>query len=207
MSAINGVRKSGTDRRSGVDRRELKPSSYQGAERRGERERRHFAERRDRVFMSTRASRKKPNLLDLIFRKKFRDKKTTEGSGRRARAPRSLYIGDAGVIMPRSHERLPCDTPVQILDRDTHSFYPGVAHNYCTPGMYLESKHAPRVGSGVVIEMINHTVDSKAPDDISRYYSKVVWLKKMSGNVVFIQYGMGVKHCRDLDEFLRIFGL
>jgi hypothetical protein len=73
--------------------------------------------------------------------------------------------------------------------------------------MYLESKHAPRVGSGIIIDMVDQRADSTGPDDISRYYSKVVWRKKLSGNVVFLQYGMGVEHCQDLDDFLKIFGL
>ena len=96
---------------------------------------------------------------------------------------------------------------MQILDRDTHSFHPAIAHNYCRPGMYLESKHAPRVGSGLMIDVVNHSVESNGPDNVSRYYSQVVWLKKLSGNVVFLQYGMGVKHCNDLNEFLKLFGL
>jgi hypothetical protein len=207
MLEIEGLRKSGTDRRTGVDRRDHRLSSYRGAERRGNPERRHFADRRDRAFMTKRFTRKKSSLFNFLLGKKGSDKSHEKNpENRRTAFGTTSYIED-GVVIPRAHERLPCDVTVQILDRDTHAYYPARAHNYCKPGLYLESKHAPRVGSGIVIDIVNHAVDASGPDDVARYYSKVVWLKKLSGNVVFIQYGMGVKHCQDLDEFLKIFGL
>lgn len=207
MSAMDSVRKSGTDRRAGVDRRALRQSSYRGAERRGDLDRRHFEDRRDQVYLPTRASRKKSTLFDFFFGKKERDTTAAKARPKRPGAYRITLNDDEGAFIQRAHERVACDVPVQILDRDTHSYFPAVAHNFCTPGMYLESKHAPRVGSGIVIDMVKQTVASNGPDDLARYYSKVVWLKKLSGNVVFLRYGMGVKHCHDLDDFLRIFGL
>ena len=207
MSAMNGVRKSGSVRRSGVDRRVQRQSSYWGAERRGDLDRRDFGDRRDKVAAPKRALHKKSSLFDYFLRRKGGDSRAPEKREKCPNGYRITISGDENVIIPRTHERTPCDVPVQILDRDTHSFYPAVAHNYCTPGMYLESKHAPRIGSGIVIDMVKHTVHSSGPDDVARYYSKVVWLQKLSGNVVFIRYGLGVKHCHDLDDFLRIFGL
>ena len=207
MLELEGLRKSGTDRRSGVDRRDRPSTTYRGAERRGDPERRHFGDRRERAFMTTSTSRKKSSLFDFFFGKKVRDKNTAANREHRPGSSQIVSYVEDGVVIPRAYERVPCDVPVQILDRDTHAYYPAIAHNYCKPGMYLESKHAPRIGSGIVINLVNHTVDSSGPDDMARYYSKVVWLKKLSGNVVFIQYGLGVKHCQDLDEFLKIFGL
>jgi len=207
MSAIDGLRKSGKDRRSGVDRRDHRLSSYRGAERRGTPERRQFSDRRDRAFITNRSLSKRANIFSFFFGRKGGVNNTAGDPENRQGAYQIDSHSDEGVIIPRTHDRLPCDVPVKILDRDTHAHYPATAHNYSKPGMYLESKHAPRIGSGIVIDILDHAVDSSGPDDVSRYYSKVVWLKKISGNVVFLQYGMGVKHCHDLDDFLKIFGL
>lgn len=204
---MDGLRKSGTDRRSGVDRRNQLSTVYRGAERRADNERRRYTDRRDHLLLSRKTPKKKKNLLDLFFGRKGKDKETSDNAGHRSGPSHPVTFIDADVISPRAHERIICEVPVQILDRDTHSFYPATAHNYCEPGMYLESKHAPRIGSGVVIDIVNPSDKSNGPDNVARYYSKVVWRKKLSGNVVFLQYGMGVKHCRDLDEFLRLFSL
>ena len=157
MSAMDSVRKSGTDRRSGVDRRDLRQSSYRGAERRGDPERRHFEDRRDRAFMTQRASRKKSSLFDFFFGKKAEINTTAANRENRPgrisnHIERRRWRCHTKSVMKES----PCDVPVQILDRDTHAYYPAIAHNYCKPGMYLESKHAPRIGSGIVIDMVNH---------------------------------------------------
>ena len=207
MSAMDRLRKSKKDRRSGVDRRDHRPSSYRGAERRGTLERRQFIDRRDRSSFNIQSSAKKGTFFNFLFKKRANNKNVTEEIENRPGAYRLGAQSDEEVIIPRAHKRLPCEVPVQIFDRDTHTYYPATAHNYSKPGMYLESKHAPRVGSGIVIDMVEQIADSMGPDDISRYYSKVVWLKKLSGNVVFLQYGMGVKHCKDLDDFLKIFSL
>jgi hypothetical protein len=106
----------------------------------------------------------------------------------------------------RSHERLPCEASVQIHDKDTSGLFPATARNYSAVGMYLESDYAPRVGAGLVLGMDNHETGSPAPEDISKYHSRVIWREKLSGNVVFMRYGIGVKHCQDLEEFLRLFG-
>ena len=207
MSAMDGLRKSKKDRRSGVDRRDHRPSVYHGAERRDTIERRQFIDRRDRASFNIQLSGKKRTFFDYFFKKKPKNLNFTEDKENRHGEYRLGAQRDEEVIIPRAHKRLPCEIPVQILDRDTHSYYPATAHNYCKPGMYLESKHAPRVGSGIIIDMVDQRADSAGPDDLSRYYSKVVWLKKLSGNVVFLQYGIGVQHCHDLDDFLKIFGL
>ena len=207
MSAMDRLRKSKKDRRSGVDRRDPRSSSYRGAERRGTLERRQFIDRRDRASFNVQSSAKKGTFFDFLFKKRSKKNNVAEEIENRPGAYRLGAQRDEEAIIPRAHKRLPCEVPVQILDRDTHTYYPATAHNYSKPGMYLESKHAPRVGSGIVIDMVEQTEDLMGPDDISRYYSKVVWLKKLSGNVVFLQYGMGVKHCKDLDDFLKIFGL
>ena len=207
MSAIDRHRKSKKDRRSGVDRRDHRSSSYRGAERRGTLERRQFVDRRDQSAFNIESIAKKRTFFDFFFSKKSKNRGIAEDIEKRPRANRIGKHRSERVIVPRAHKRLLCNLPVQILDSDTHSVYPATAHNYSKPGMYIESKHAPRVGSGIIIDMVDQRADSGGPDDTSRYYSKVVWLKKLSGNVVFLQYGMGVKHCQDLDDFLRIFGL
>ena len=207
IAAMDALRKSGKDRRSGVDRRIQLLPGYHGADRRGKPERRLRMDRRDNVMMSERSHPRKPTLIEFLFGRKDKSERNGESPKLRSGPSPAVTFVDEGGIVPRSHKRLPCEVPVQILDRDTHSFHPAIAHNYCHPGMYLVSKHAPRVGSGLMIDVANHSSPSDGPDNVSRYYSKVVWLKKLSGNVVFLQYGMGVKHCRDLNEFLKLFGL
>jgi hypothetical protein len=106
----------------------------------------------------------------------------------------------------RSHERSTCEVSVQIHDKDTSGLFPATARNYSKVGMYLESDYAPRIGAGLMLAMVNHNAGSPPPVDISKYHSRVIWREKLSGNVVFMHYGIGVKHCQDLEEFLRLFG-
>ena len=67
-------------------------------------------------------------------------------------------------------------------------------------GLRTKGRRGPRTKDGQSQDRI------PAPEDITKYHSRVVWREKLSGNVVFMRYGIGVKHCQDLEEFLRLFG-
>jgi hypothetical protein len=108
---------------------------------------------------------------------------------------------------PRGCPRLTCEMPAQIFDKDTHTLHPASICNWCRSGMYLQSEHAPRIGAGVMIQMIDHGVESAEPNDISHYYSRVIWREPLPGGGTPTRYGIGVRHCRDLEEFIRLFGL
>jgi hypothetical protein len=115
----------------------------------------------------------------------------------------TVYLDDP---KERSHEQLICEASVQIHDKDTSGVFSATARNYTVVGMYLESDYAPRIGAGLVLGMIDHKAGSPTPEDISKYHSRLIWREKLSGNIVFMRYGIGVKHCQGLEEFLRLFG-
>jgi hypothetical protein len=71
--------------------------------------------------------------------------------------------------------------------------------------MYLVSDSLPVVGSGIAILMLNHSPQSAEPDDTLLYHSQVIWQRDLSGHGNPAQYGFGVKHCQNLEEFLRLF--
>jgi hypothetical protein len=204
MNFIKEVRKAGTDRRGGADRRQSMSPQYHDAERRTGNERRVFEERRLRALLTP----KKPNPNSGFFGFWLKTGwKRGWKKGIKRKPPsvskNTVYLDDP---KERSHERLICEASVQIHDKDTSGLFPATARNYSEAGMYLESDYAPRIGAGLMLGMVNHKAGSPVPEDISKYHSRVIWREKLSGNVVFMRYGIGVKHCQDLEEFLRLFG-
>jgi hypothetical protein len=114
-------------------------------------------------------------------------------------------IAVAGHNTPRDHQRIDCDAPVQVLERDTQRFLPATVLNHSKCGMYLVSDSLPAVGSGIAILMVNHSPQSSEPDDTLLYHSQVIWHRDLSGHGNHARYGFGVKHCQNLEEFLRLF--
>ena len=55
--------------------------------------------------------------------------------------------------------------------------------------------------------MQNTASNATAPENIRKYYGQVRWHRKLSGMVVFVNYGVGIKLCSDLDDFIKTFGL
>ncbi len=192
-------RKTGTDRRSGADRRQSALPRQHDTERRSGTERRFAKDRRFRLLSFARQPKPAAAFIGYFFKKRWKKSPETKD---RSKDENTVYLEDP---QKRADTRLICETPVHIHDRDTSEAYPATARNYSRAGMYLESDYAPRVGAGLLLEMLAHESGSPAPADISKYHSRVVWREKLSGNLVFTRYGMGVRHCRDLDEFLRLF--
>ena len=204
MNIIKEYRKAGTDRRCGADRRQSSLQRYNDTERRTGNERRVFEDRRLRMVLTQKQPDPNSGLIGFFLKSGWK-KGWKKGITRKSHSvsKNTVYLDDP---KERSHERLTCEASVQIHDKDTSRAFPATARNYSDVGMYLESDYAPRVGAGLVLGMVNHKTGSPAPEDISKYHSRVIWREKLSGNVVFMRYGIGVKHCQNLEEFLRLFG-
>ena len=203
MNILKEYRKVGIDRRGGTDRRQSALQQYHETERRTGNERRVFDDRRHGVIATQKQPGPGSGLIGFLFKNGW--KKGWKKGIRRNSHPNSkntVYLDDP---KDRSHERSACEASVQIFDKDTSGIFPATARNYSKVGMYLESDYAPRIGAGLLLGMVNHKTGSPAPEDISKYHSRVIWREKLSGNVVFMRYGIGVKHCQDLEEFLRLF--
>jgi hypothetical protein len=108
--------------------------------------------------------------------------------------------------LDRSNERYAYEATVLFEDYEVHKVSPARMYDYSKGGMYLETEHAPRIGRGAIIHMVNYAADASEPEDIRRYYGRVMWLNKISGMVVFNRYGVGVELCKDIDEFIELFG-
>lgn len=199
VDKIKQYRKTGSDRRSGTDRRQSPLPRQHDTERRTGAERRFSKDRRFRFLSFAKQPKPAAALLGFFLRKPWKKSPETKS---RSKDGSTVYLQDP---QKRAQTRLTCEAPVQLHDRDTSEAYPATACNYSRAGMYLESDYAPRIGAGLLLEMLDHKIGSPAPEDIAKYPSCVVWRAKLSGNLVFTRYGMGVKHCQDLDEFLRLF--
>jgi hypothetical protein len=204
MGLIKEYRKAGIDRRGGAERRQPPSQRYHDTERRTGNERRVVEDRRLRVLLSQKQPDPSPGIIGLLLKTGWK-KGWKKGIRRKSHSvsKHTVYLEDP---KERSHERLTCEAAVQIHDKDTNGLFPATARNYSKRGMYVESDYAPRIGAGLVLGMVDHKAGSPAPEDISKYHSRVIWREKLSGNVVFMRYGIGVKHCQDLEEFLRLFG-
>jgi hypothetical protein len=107
----------------------------------------------------------------------------------------------------RNCQRRHCHFSVQIFDCDTGDFFPAIAHNYCHFGMYLESDYAPRIGSGIALRMDKQAVGTIRLAEIPKYHFCVMWRKELSNDENKVHYGIGIRSCRDLEEFLELFSL
>jgi len=203
MSRIKEYRKAGIDRRGGADRRQSSLQQYHDTERRTGNERRVFEDRRLRVLLTKKQPGPSSGLIGFLLKTGWK-KGWKKGTRKKSHSlsKNTVYLDDP---KERSHERLTCEASVQIHDKDTSGAFQATARNYSDVGMYLESDYAPRIGAGLMLGMVDHKAGSPAPEDIPKYHSRVIWREKLSGNVVFMRYGIGVKHCQDLEEFLRLF--
>ena len=193
------------DRRSGIDRRDILLSKIPLAERRCGAERRSESDRRisKAIFKSTKRSKR-----DLIC-SIFKNGKIFGGS--KSRAPKQKQI--ESISDPREHQikranrRQSCKIPLKVLNCQTHRFVVATARNYSDSGMYLESEFAPDIDSGIAIKMEKHSFGLEKPQDIPKYHSRVIWRKDLPNNANHARFGIGVKHCNDLEEFLKLFSL
>jgi hypothetical protein len=141
-----------------------------------------------------------------VLLNKFKGKPTAKELNRRRTPPEEPILED-GAYLDRAHERIDCEVPVLIEDTEIRNVTPGKMFNYSQGGLYLESEKAPRIGKGAIIHMTNYSAHASEPEDMRRYYARVVWVNKLSGAVVFNRYGVGVKLCPSIEEFIRLFGI
>jgi hypothetical protein len=168
-------------------------------------ERRTAIDRRLSATVFNRKRKPKPSLLDTILKYGIKFGRLKEGGIKRASASDRTVQRATQII--RENRRLPCRIPVKILDGKTHRFIPATARNYSRSGMYLESEYVPGIDSGIAIKIDNQSSEAAEPQHIPKYHSRVIWRKKISGKAVYLNHGMGVKHCSDLEEFLDLFSL
>ena len=191
------------DRRSGFVRRQAAPLLFSGTERR------RGIDRRGNSGTRHRTPDLKPGKNSGAFiTRAIRSLLGKNGlNGNKVKnVGKPDRISEASHLIDRAHDRINFETKIRIQDGDTFDVFPGTLFNHSQAGMYVETETAPRIHSGVVIHMQNYAPDASAPENIRKYYGQVRWCRKLSGMVVFVNYGVGIKLCSDLDEFIKTFG-
>ncbi len=94
--------------------------------------------------------------------------------------------------IPRSHERSAYKASVMIAEDNTEYYHRATMYNYSETGMYFESDHDPKPGSGINILMENYSPAASGPETSMGYRAKVVWTKEILDDYTFY-YGVGVE--------------
>jgi hypothetical protein len=55
--------------------------------------------------------------------------------------------------------------------------------------------------------MQNYASEAAKPEDIRKYYGQVRWYRKLTGMVVFVRYGIGIRLIDDINDFVKLFSL
>jgi hypothetical protein len=199
---VDRYQQPGKDRRFCSDRRKPLFSLYHGEERRSDTERRALKARRlrTRLYERNHDSNKKP--FHLFLKKLIQISRYKTSSGSKFDSSTTAVVE---CHMPRDHQRIDCDVPAQILERDTQRFLAATIYNYSKCGMYLVSDSRPIIGSGIAILLVNYSPQSPEPNDTLLYHSQVIWHTELSRRGIHARYGFGVKHCQNLEEFLQLF--
>jgi hypothetical protein len=194
-----------SERRSGFARRRVAPPTFSGTERRRFSDRRGSSGKPYQISTDQLTFKKNSRLLKRLFQFFIPINGKNDRNDSRIKAFGQTQ--DATHLIDRAHDRIDIKSPISIQDNDTFKVYPGTLYNHSQAGMYIETESAPRIHSGVVIKMQNYASNATAPEDIRKYYGQVRWCRKLSGMVVFVNYGVGIKLCCDLDDFIKTFGL
>lgn len=109
-------------------------------------------------------------------------------------------------FIERAFERFYYRAPILFEDYETHTTSQGTLYNYSKGGIYLEADCCPLQGSGAQIHMVNYSPDVSEPENLSRYFTQVIWVKKHSTLVDPNRYGIGVKYCTNTEDLFRLFG-
>lgn len=192
------------ERRTGIDRRRMDPPSYFGPERRKIIERRTGKPHRADLLQSNRFRRKAQlfnrAIQTLLGKQGLKGDKTYK-------ALRPKWSRETMQLTDRTHARVVIESPVMVQEGDSHAVFPGTLLNFSRSGMYIESETVPRLRSGIIIHMQNYASNAATPEDIRKYYGQVRWCRKLTGMVVFVRYGIGVKLIDDVNEFVKLFSL
>jgi hypothetical protein len=196
-------RKTKIERRSGVERRQTDLSDSIHFERRSGDDRRFIADRRMLRTQREMISTTKRNFLQSLI-KKYTYKQISPPN-RTARNIELLSEPDYFEFVERTSARRNCQVPVTIEELHAYTRHDATIYNFSRSGMYLESEHTPQIGTGALIYINNYSTSAPPPENLKKYFTQVIWMKKISGMVVFNRYGIGVKFCEDLEEFTRLF--
>ena len=192
------------ERRTGIDRRRVDPPSYFGPERRKIIERRTGKTHQADMLQPNRF-RQKAQLFNRAIQT-FLGKPGLKGDKTNsALHPKSSR--ETMQLTDRIHDRVTIESPVMVQEGDSHAMFPGTLLNFSSAGMYIESEIVPRLRSGIIVHMQNYASDAASPEDIRKYYGQVRWCRKLTGMVVFVRYGIGVKLIDDINEFVKLFSL
>ncbi|MFZ0133024.1 MAG: PilZ domain-containing protein [Desulfobacterales bacterium] len=193
-----------SERRTGIDRRRVDPPSYFGPERRKIIERRGAEPHpsgRPRLHRSPPKARLIQRVIQTIMGKQ----------GLRGAAADTLrhahWSRTTMQLTDRNHERVPVEAAVMIQEGSSQEVFPGTLLNFSSSGMYIESNNAPRLRAGIIIHMQNYDAAAASPEDIRKYYGQIRWYRKLTGLVVFVRYGIGVKLIDDINDFVKLFSL
>jgi hypothetical protein len=192
------------ERRTGIDRRRMDPPVYFGPERRKIFDRRTGRPRRVDMQQPNRFLHKAQlfnRAIQTFFGKRgAEDDQTTK-------ALRPQWSRGTMQLTDRVHERVTVESPVMVQEGDSHTMFPGTLLNFSSAGMYIESETVPRLRSGIIIHMQNYDSEAAKPEDIRIYYGQVRWYRKLTGMVVFVRYGIGIKLIDDINDFVKLFSL
>jgi hypothetical protein len=192
------------DRRTGIDRRRMDPPLYFGPERRKIIERRTGKSHQADVLKPNRIMQKAQLFNRAI--QTFLGRQGLKGD-QSNKALRPKLSQKTMQLTDRSQDRVTIESPVMVQEGDSHAMFPGTLLNYSSSGMYIESETTPRLRSGIIIHMQNYASDAATPEDIRKYYGQVRWCRKLTGMVVFVRYGIGIKLIDDINEFVKLFSL
>mgnify|MGYP002064850726 FL=1 len=192
------------ERRTGIDRRRMDPPSYFGPERRKIIERRTGKPHQADVLHPNRFLQKAQLFNRAI--QTFLGKQGFKGD-QTNKALRPKWSRETMQLTDRAHDRVAIESPVMVQEGDSHAMFPGTLLNFSSAGMYIESETVPRLRSGIIIHMQNYASDAATPEDIRKYYGQVRWCRKLTGMVVFVRYGIGIKLIDDINEFVKLFSI
>jgi hypothetical protein len=192
------------ERRTGIDRRRMDPPSYFGPERRKIIERRTGKPHQADILQPNRFMQKAQLFNRAI--QTFLGKQGLKGD-KTNKAFHSKWSRETMQLTDRIHDRVPIESPVMLQEGDSHAMFPGTLLNFSNSGMYIESETVPRLRSGIIVHMQNYASNAASPEDIRKYYGQVRWSRKLTGMVVFVRYGIGVKLIDDINEFVKLFSL
>jgi hypothetical protein len=112
----------------------------------------------------------------------------------------------SGSRIDRKHDRITYETPITYENYETKEITHGSLHNYSKGGLYVEVAHCPAIGTGALIYMDDYSPNAAGPENLKNYHVLVRWVKPISKTKGQNRYGIGVRHCRDVEELFRLFG-
>ena len=109
-------------------------------------------------------------------------------------------------ITERDYERINYETAIVYENYETGKYFYGLVINYSKGGLCIETGDCPTTGTGALVHMIDYSPTATGPESIKKYYVEVKWANKITETNYRRRYALGVKHCSDIYELIRLFG-